>query len=90
MKSKAKPNAQFTVGCNRQKAHELIDRLPRVRSWKRLAYEFALRGSIEAGLADIEAGRLVDGDEVMRWVKSWGTDHELPAPQPPPGRSRRR
>jgi hypothetical protein len=34
------------------------------------------------GLADVDAGRLID-DEAMRvWAESLGTDQELPVPQP--------
>lgn len=33
------------------------------------------------GLADVEAGRLVDGDEVLAWIESWGKDDELPMPR---------
>jgi predicted transcriptional regulator len=29
------------------------------------------------GLADIQAGRVVDGEEVMAWLASWGTENEL-------------
>ena len=35
------------------------------------------------GLADVEAGRVVDGDEVMAWIASWGTENELPCPPVP-------
>ncbi len=30
--------------------------------------------------AEIAAGLYVDGDEVLAWLKSIGTDHELPLP----------
>lgn len=42
-----------------------------------------LREAIERGLADIEAGRVVSHEEVVRWLQSWGTDHELPPPKCP-------
>ena len=32
------------------------------------------------GLADIEAGRVVSGEAVKRWLLSWGTADELPPP----------
>ena len=32
-------------------------------------------------LADVEAGRLTDGDQVMAWIESRGADDELPSPQ---------
>ena len=38
-----------------------------------------LEETLEA-LADLEAGRVIDGDEVNRWIESWGTDDELEPP----------
>ena len=35
---------------------------------------------VERGLADIKAGRVVDGDAMERWLGSWGTDDELEPP----------
>lgn len=35
----------------------------------------------EEAIADIEAGRIVSGKEVMEWLESWGTQNEKPAPQ---------
>ena len=32
--------------------------------------------------ADIEAGRVVPHEEVVKWLKSWGTPNVLPCPQP--------
>lgn len=31
--------------------------------------------------ADIAAGRVISNEAVMRWIKSWGTPDELPAPK---------
>jgi predicted transcriptional regulator len=33
------------------------------------------------GLADIDAGRVVSGEAVKRWLRSWGTDDRLPTPR---------
>ncbi len=33
------------------------------------------------GLADLEAGRTVSGEAVVRWIRSWFTDDELPTPR---------
>ncbi len=33
------------------------------------------------GLADVEAGRVIDGDQVLAWIESWGSDSELPPPK---------
>lgn len=66
-----------------QKVHELADRLPQNATWRDVAYQAAVRAEAEEGRADIAAGRVVDGDEVLRWIDSWGTDHELEAPRLP-------
>jgi predicted transcriptional regulator len=34
------------------------------------------------GLADVDAGRLIDDEAMRAWADSLGTDHELPPPQP--------
>jgi predicted transcriptional regulator len=36
---------------------------------------------IREGLADIEAGRTVPHEKVVAWVRSWGTENELPPPK---------
>lgn len=35
----------------------------------------------EEAIADIQAGRVVSGEEVMKWLETWGTDNETPAPE---------
>lgn len=35
---------------------------------------------LDAGLADIEAGRVVDHDAVEDWLRTWGTKKEGRAP----------
>ena len=32
-------------------------------------------------LADVEAGRLVEGDAMMDWLESWGGDNECEPPK---------
>ena len=44
---------------------------------RRLAWEAEMIAEAEAELA---AGYYVDGDEVLAWLKSVGTDNELPPP----------
>jgi predicted transcriptional regulator len=34
--------------------------------------------------ADIDAARLVPHEEVVKWLRSWGTPNELPCPVPKP------
>jgi prevent-host-death family protein len=40
-----------------------------------------VREAVNRGLADLDAGRVVPGEEVERWLASWGTADELPPPQ---------
>ena len=33
------------------------------------------------GLSDLDAGRVVSGEAVKRWLRSWGTAYRLPTPR---------
>ena len=48
----------------KQEAHRLIEQLPETATWDDLMYEIYVRQAIEAGLADSEAGRILDIKEV--------------------------
>ena len=48
----------------KQEAHRLIEQLPETATWDDLMYEIYVRQAIEAGLADSEAGRTLDVQEV--------------------------
>jgi predicted transcriptional regulator len=61
----------------KQQAREVIERLPDTATWDDVAQALA----VEEGLADVRAGRLVEGDSVLRWLENWGTDRELPPPR---------
>lgn len=50
----------------RDDARRLVDQLPDDATWDDLMYQIYVRQSIDAGLADIRAGRLVTIDEVRR------------------------
>ncbi|MDB5969342.1 MAG: hypothetical protein JWQ90_1792 [Hydrocarboniphaga sp.] len=50
----------------KQKAHALIDQLPEDASWEDLAYEMELRASIDRGLADAKAGRMIPVEDLMK------------------------
>ena len=50
----------------RDEARRLVDHLPDDATWEDLQYEIYVRQSIDAGLADCEAGRLVSTEEVRR------------------------
>jgi predicted transcriptional regulator len=62
----------------KQQAREVIERLPDTATWDDVAQALAA----EEGVADAKAGRLVEGESVMRWLESWGTDNEQPLPRP--------
>ena len=36
--------------------------------------------AVALGLADVEAGRVVDHAKVIKWLSSWGSDRELEPP----------
>jgi predicted transcriptional regulator len=48
----------------KQEAQRLIERLPENITWDDLMHEIYVRQAIEAGLADSEAGRLTDVEQV--------------------------
>ena len=50
----------------KRQAHELIDALPDSATWEDVAYEVELRASIERGLADSDAGRVVAVEDLMK------------------------
>lgn len=50
----------------KQQAHALIDTLPECATWDDVAYEAELRASIEHGLADAQAGRVVPVEDLMK------------------------
>ena len=37
--------------------------------------------AIDEGIAAADAGKLVNHDDVVAWVRSWGTPDELPMPK---------
>lgn len=43
-------------------------------------YEDWKLAEIQAGLAEAEAGETVPHEKVAAWLRSWGTDNELPPP----------
>jgi len=50
----------------KQVAHQVIDQLPDQASWKDLIFELSVMQDIEEGLADSEAGRVVDNATVRK------------------------
>jgi len=51
-------------------ARRLVEDLPETATWDDLAYEVYVRQSIEAGLADAEAGRLIDHETALARIRS--------------------
>ena len=49
-------------------ARRLVDQLPEHASWDDLLYEIYVRQSIERGLADADAGRVIPHEEVLARV----------------------
>jgi len=54
------------VPSTKRQAHDLIDTLPDSATWEDVAYEVELRASIERGLADSDAGRVVAVEDLMK------------------------
>lgn len=50
----------------KQQAHALIENLPDTATWDDVAYEAELRASIEHGLADAQAGRVIAVEDLMK------------------------
>jgi hypothetical protein len=50
----------------KDKAHELVNRMPENATWDDLIEEIYVQQVIEQGLADSEAGRTTDVEEVRR------------------------
>ncbi len=74
-----------------KKLEVTADRLQRTKGW---IINDALRQYImreeqkqrkleqtEDAIADIEASRIVSGEEVMKWLETWGTQNEAQAPK---------
>lgn len=49
----------------KSKARELIERLPDDATWDDVAYEIAVRRSIERGLANLDAGRTYTSEALL-------------------------
>ena len=47
-----------------------VESLPETATWDDLAYEVCVRQSVEAGLADADAGRVLSHDEALARVRA--------------------
>lgn len=52
-------------------AARMLEKLPDDADWETLAYRFYVRAAVERGMADVEAGRGVSHDQVMREMAEW-------------------
>jgi predicted transcriptional regulator len=75
-----------------ERADRLAAFLERPRGWvlekaleRYLDEEEREIAELQQSSAEAEAGHVVDGEAVHRWMDSWGTDEELPPPEPPRG-----
>ncbi len=60
--------------------HQVADQLPKGATLDDAIYRLIERRDIDAGMADIEAGRVISGEKVMAWIDSWGTENEQEPP----------
>jgi predicted transcriptional regulator len=54
----------------KSEARRLVESLPDTASWDDVAYEIYVRQSIEVGLAEADAGQLVDHDDALARVRA--------------------
>jgi len=50
----------------KQKAHQLLNKLPDSATWEDLMYQIYVRQAIEAGIKDSDEGRTIDVKEVRK------------------------
>lgn len=48
-----------------QQVHQVAEQLPPEATWDDVRYQIELRASIERGLADVKAGRVVPVEELL-------------------------
>lgn len=53
----------------KSKARDTIDRLPESASWDDVMYEMYVREAVDAGLADVAAGRTLSQAEVRERIQ---------------------
>ncbi|MBL8273271.1 MAG: hypothetical protein KA911_08085 [Xanthomonadales bacterium] len=56
----------MTSSTLRQHVHQIADALPPEATWDDVRYQVELRASIERGLADVEAGRVIAVEDLIR------------------------
>ena len=73
------------------KLESIAEKLDRSKSWiikdavnqylEQIDRKEKMLAETRKALSEIESGEVVDGDEVMDWIESWGSDNEKSAPQ---------
>lgn len=73
------------------KLETIAEKLDRTKGWiikdavnqyiERIDRKEKMLTETRQALSEIESGNVVDGDEVMAWIESWGSDNEKSAPQ---------
>jgi hypothetical protein len=56
----------MTVSTLRQHVHQIADALPPEATWDDVRYQVELRASIERGLADVKANRVIPVEDLIR------------------------
>lgn len=70
-----------------EKLETIAEKLDRSKSWiikdavnqyvERIDRNEKILAETRQALSDIESGKVVDGDEVMAWIESWGSENEM-------------
>ncbi len=55
---------QMATPSIKEEARKLVEKLPENSTWEDLVHEIYIRQAIEAGLADSQAGRTTDAEQV--------------------------
>ena len=66
----------------KEEAYKLIESLPDSCTWDDVFYRFYVRRGVEAGLRDIEEGRVVSQDQVKREIETWFKSSGAKQPSP--------
>jgi predicted transcriptional regulator len=62
----------------KEEIRQLLNRVPDNASYEEIQYHIFVRQKIERGLADVEAGKLIDQDEVERRFAQWEDESSGP------------
>ena len=47
-----------------------------------ISAQIARRDAIKAAFAEADKGEFISSEAMLKWVNSWGSEHELPMPEP--------